>query len=162
MARKPKSVQRFLTLAADQAAKTSRRGDGGPFGAVVTTQSGRLLSIASNSVLKSADPTCHAEINAIRLACRKIRSPFLNGCVVYSTTEPCPMCFSALHWARARLVVYATTIGDVQKLGFNELSISNTKMKALGKSPLKIVRVRNGACEDLLRKWSSVADRQTY
>lgn len=152
----------FLDRAAQAAKRSSLRGVGGPFGAVIVDGQGRVLAVASNSVLKSQDPTCHAEINAIRIACKKRRSPFLDNCDVYSTTEPCPMCFAALHWSRARSVIYATTIGDVKKLGFNELSISNRRMKQWGKSPLKILRVSNRACRELLATWKEHGRLKTY
>jgi tRNA(Arg) A34 adenosine deaminase TadA len=155
-------IEKFLTQAALFAVRASGRGEGGPFGALIVHKDGRVLALTANSVLKHKDPTRHAEINAIQKACKILRSPFLQDCDVYSTTEPCPMCFSALHWARAHSVTYATTIGDVQKLGFNELSISNERMKAWGKSPLKIKRVRNRECENLLKTWSANAARQTY
>jgi len=155
-------IDGFLTRAAQVALKTSARGDGGPFGALIVRNDGRVLAVTGNSVLKHNDPTCHAEINAIRIACKVLGSPFLDDCDVYSTTEPCPMCFSALHWARARSIVYATTIGDVKKLGFNELSISNRRMKAWSKSPLKIRRVANRACRNLLRAWKKNRNRKTY
>jgi tRNA(Arg) A34 adenosine deaminase TadA len=159
---KPTQNQRFLNLAARAALHTTQRGIGGPFGAVVVQNDGRVLVTASNSVLKDHDPTRHAEINAIQLACRKLGTAFLTDCDVYSTTEPCPMCFAALHWARVRSVIYATTINDVKKLGFNELSISNAQMKKLGKSRLKVVRVKNAACRDLLTRWSKNPNAKTY
>jgi guanine deaminase len=159
---KQTDAEKFLNLAAALAAKTSARGDGGPFGAAIVHKDGRVLALAANSVLKSQDPTCHAEVNAIRIACKILKSPFLKDCDVYSTTESCPMCFSALHWARAKSVTYATTIGDVKKLGFNELSISNARMKTWGKSPLKVKRVKNRACQALLNGWRSSKKGQTY
>ena len=82
-----------------------KRSAGGPFGAVIVYK-GRALSVAHNTVLKKNDPTCHAEINAIREASRKLKTFDLRHCVIYSTTEPCPMCFAAIHWARIPLVVY--------------------------------------------------------
>jgi tRNA(Arg) A34 adenosine deaminase TadA len=157
-----KEIDSFLTRAARVALKTSARGDGGPFGAVIVHKDGRVLATTSNSVLRHRDPTRHAEMNAIRRAARALNSPFLQDCDVYSTTEPCPMCFAALHWARVRSVTYATTISDVQKLGFNELAISNERMKAWGKSPLKIIRVKNDACRDLLLRWKKNPRRETY
>ncbi len=159
---KKHNAEEFLTQAAELAARTSRRGEGGPFGALIVHKDGRILALTANSVLKHKDPTRHAEINAIQKACKILKSPFLQDCDVYSTTEPCPMCFSALHWSRARSVIYATTIQDVKRLGFNELSISNERMKKWGKSPLKIKRVKNRACEDLLRTWNENKNRQTY
>src|SRR5512146_1463170 len=114
---------RFLALAARKAGRSMRRGHGGPFGAVIV-RNGAILSAAANTVLKQKDPTCHAEINAIRAAAKK-GGPFLTGADIYSTTEPCPMCFAAIHWARLSHLVYGTAIADVAALGFNELTIGN-------------------------------------
>jgi len=151
----------FLSDAAREALKTMRRGHGGPFGAVIA-RGGRVVAVASNTVLKNNDPTCHAEINAIRAAARRLGSPFLTGLDIYSTTEPCPMCFSAIHWARLRNVYYATTIGDVKKLGFNELTISNPKMKKWGRSPVRLHRVANADCRGLLKAWTALPAKKLY
>lgn len=154
-------ADRFLSVAARQAGKTMRRGHGGPFGAVIA-RGDRVVAIASNTVLKDSDATCHAEINAIRAASKRLRSPFLSGLDIYSTTEPCPMCFSAIHWARLKNVFYATTIGDVKRLGFNELTISNPKMKKWGKSPVRLERVANADCRALLAAWMALPKKKLY
>lgn len=155
------AVHRFLARAAAEANRTMRRGHGGPFGAVIA-RGGRVISVASNTVLKSHDPTCHAEVNAIRLAAKKLRSPFLDGLDIYSTTEPCPMCFSAIHWARISRVFYSTTIPDVKKLGFNELTISNPVLKRLGKSPVILRRVPDAACRTLLADYAALPNAIRY
>lgn len=155
------NASRFLSLAARQAERTMRRGDGGPFGAVIA-KGNRLIAVASNSVLKSHDPTCHAEINAIRLAARRLKSPFLTGLDIYSTTEPCPMCFSAIHWARIARVTYSTTIADVKRLGFNELTVSNRRLKSMGKSPVRLERLGNDDCRALLRAYAALPKKKLY
>ena len=154
-------ADRFLSAAARQAARTMRNGHGGPFGAVIA-KGDRIVAVASNTVLKSHDPTCHAEINAIRAAARRFRSPFLSGLSIYSTTEPCPMCFSAIHWARIARVFYATTIADVKRLGFNELTVSNRRLKSMGKSPVRLTRQANADCRALLTAWSALPKKKLY
>jgi tRNA(Arg) A34 adenosine deaminase TadA len=121
-----------------------------------------VLAVARNSVLKN-DATAHAEINAIRKACAKLKSFDLSGCVIFSTTEPCPMCFGAIHWARIDRVVFGTSISDVKKRGFNELCISNRKIKSLGKLKVKIhpSYLRN-ECLDLLREWDRLPGKKVY
>ena len=116
-----------MKAAIQAAEKGMRKGEGGPFGACIV-KGNKILAAAHNEVLKK-DATCHAEINAIRAASRKIKNFDLSGCEIYTTTEPCPMCFAAIHWARIKRVVYGTRIGDVAKRGFNELSISSGAMK---------------------------------
>lgn len=108
-----------------------------PFGACIVKK-GELISCAHNLVWKKGDITAHAEIIAIRDACKKLKTVNLSGCTIYSTCEPCPMCFSACHWAKISHIIYGTNIADAKKLGFSELIISNRKMKVGGKSPIKI------------------------
>lgn len=136
--------------------------DGGPFGACITLGNS-IISLGRNTVLRDIDPTAHAEINAIHAATQTLKRIDLSDCVIYSTTEPCPMCFSAIHWARIGQIIYGTDINDVKKLGFHELEISNQKMKQLGKSPVNIVPdIEKKACEDLLKFWQRHSNQQTY
>ena len=152
---------KYMRLAIRQARKNIRSLSGGPFGACIVKGDG-VLSVARNMVLVR-DATCHAEINAIRNDSRKIGSFDLSGCVIYSTTEPCPMCFSAIHWAGIELIVYGTTIDDVKKLGFNELVISNDVMKDLGNSKIKIVSgFLKEECASLLKEWDSLEEKIFY
>ena len=125
-----------MSAAIDEAYKNVKKPAGGPFGACIV-KNGRIISSARNTVLKK-DATCHAEINAIRKASRITGSYDLSGCEVYSTTEPCPMCFSAIHWAKISTIYYGTTIKDVKKLGFNELSVSNRTLKKISSSSVRL------------------------
>ena len=118
--------------------------------------------MARNEVLKH-DATCHAEINAIRKASEKIKTFDLSGCVIYSTTEPCPMCFSAAHWARISVIIYGTSILDAKKAGFNELNISNIKMKKMGGSSIKVYKdFLREECAELLDQWSKFKNKVLY
>jgi len=109
-----------------------------PFGACIA-RAGALVSCAHNVVWQTTDITAHAEIHAIREACRKLSTIDLSGCVIYSTCEPCPMCFSACHWARISKIVYGANIQDALRSGFHELQIPNTRLKELSASPVEIV-----------------------
>jgi guanine deaminase len=152
----------WMRRAIAEARKNVRRADGGPFGACIV-RAGKLLAVARNTVLRDGDPTCHAEVNAIRAAARKRRTFDLSGCEIYSTTEPCPMCFSAIHWARISTVYFGTGIPDVQRRGFNELSIPNHRLKALGKSPMRLRgRFLRLECLELLRAWDAAPQKRTY
>jgi guanine deaminase len=155
------SGRRFMLLAIKEAEKNLRLMTGGPFGACIIRK-GRVLAVARNTVL-AGDPTSHAEINAIRMAARKLKSYDLSGCTLYSTTEPCPMCFSAIHWAKIDCLIYGTGISDVKKRGFNELTVSNRLLKKMGKSPVKIVAgFARAECLGLLRKWDDLPRKITY
>src|SRR5210317_1404953 len=96
----------LMKMAVNEACRGMRAGEGGPFGAVIA-RDGNIIGKGRNTVLKSNDPTAHAEINAIRDACRQVRSPHLSGAVIYSNFEPCPMCLSAIYWADIRTLYYA-------------------------------------------------------
>ena len=108
-----------------------------PFGACIV-KNGKVIACSHNIVWESLDITAHAEINAIRTTCKKLKSVDLSGCTIYSTCEPCPMCFSACHWGRISRIVFGARIKDARDFGFNELSISNLKMKQLGSSKIKV------------------------
>ncbi len=136
--------------------------EGGPFGACLV-RGDEVLAVAHNTVLKDLDPTCHAEIKVIRLAARKLRSYDLSGCEIYSTTEPCPMCFAAIHWARINRLIYGTTIGEVARLGFNEMTIDNGRMRYLGRSPVAIYPgFLAEECRQLLIEWDQIPGRRVY
>ena len=150
-----------MHLALREAARGMRRGQGGPFGACIV-RDGAIAAVASNRVLGSGNPTQHAEVVAIGRAARHLGTHVLKGCTIYSTTEPCPMCFSAIHWAQIDRIVFGTAIADVQRLGFNELSISNRTMKRLGRSPVALHRASQPECAGLLRAWAGLATKKTY
>ncbi len=133
-----------------------------PFGACIA-RSGEVVSCTHNVVWQSTDITAHAEVHAIREACRKLETIDLSGCVIYSTCEPCPMCFSACHWARVAKIVYGANIRDAQQSGFHELTIPNKRMKELGGSPVEIVGdfLRDEAVE-LFHFFDQQPDKRTY
>lgn len=153
--------KKFMLLAIKEARKNLKNIQGGPFGACIVKK-GRVIAVARNTVLKN-DATCHAEINAIKIVSKKLQTFDLSGCEIYSTTEPCPMCFAAIHWSRISQVYYGTKIADVKKLGFNELTISNARMKKLGHSPVQIFEgIARAECLCLLADWDSVSRKRIY
>jgi len=133
-----------------------------PFGACIV-KDGKIVSCAHNTVWKDTDITAHAEVNAIRQACKKLKTVNLENCVIYSTCEPCPMCFSAIHWAKIDKIIYGATIPDAKKSGFSELKICNADMKELGCSPVKILGgfMREEAL-GLFEEWSKRKDKKVY
>jgi len=153
---------RFMRLALAEAEKNLDTLAGGPFGACIVKH-GEVIALARNTVLAEQDATCHAEINAIRAASRALGQHQLSGCVIYSTTEPCPMCFAAIHWAGIEHIVYGSRISDVQRLGFNELTIGNRQMQRLGHSPVTLQdNFLRRECLALLRKWAALVSKQVY
>ena len=124
-----------------------------PFGACIV-KDGHVVSCVHNVVWKTCDITAHAEIHAIRDACRRTGMIDLSGCAIYSTCEPCPMCFSAIHWAGIRRIVYGADIEDARQAGFRELEISNLQMKEAGHSLIEIVSgVLKRECVELFGEW---------
>lgn len=151
----------FMTKAIDKAKKAIIAGQT-PFGACVV-KDGKIISCEHNHVWKNTDITAHAEIQAIRKACKKLNSVDLSGCIIYSTCEPCPMCFSAIHWSRISKIYYGASIMDAQSAGFNELDISNKKMKKMGNS---MVEIESGLLKDqnvgLFELWKKNSKNKTY
>jgi len=133
-----------------------------PFGACIA-RGGEVVSCEHNVVWQTTDITAHAEIHAIRAACRKLSSIDLSECVIYSTCEPCPMCFSACHWARISQIVYGASIRDAHASGFHELQIANTRLKELGGSQVTITGdfLRDEAIA-LFQLFDQQAGKRTY
>ena len=107
---------------------------GGPFGAVIV-KDGKIIARSANKVTQQNDPTAHAEVATIRLACRKLKTFDLSGCIIYTSCEPCPMCLSAIYWAQIDSVYFANTKQDAARIGFNdqfiydEIALSKDKRK---------------------------------
>lgn len=111
--------QQFLKEALDLARKGMQNGDGGPFGAVIV-RNGEIVGRGNNKVTSTNDPTAHAEVVAIRDACKNLGSFQLDGCVLYTSCEPCPMCLGAIYWARPDRFVYAASRQDAAAGGFDD------------------------------------------
>ncbi|GJQ14482.1 hypothetical protein GpartN1_g6273.t1 [Galdieria partita] len=109
----------FLDCAIDEARKGLLSGDGGPFGAVIVLD-GKVLVQEHNRVLSTNDPTAHAEVVAIRKACQLLKTSQLQGCFLYASCQPCPMCFGAIHWSRIASCRYAATSKDAAQAGFDD------------------------------------------
>jgi tRNA(Arg) A34 adenosine deaminase TadA len=137
MIRAMPSHEDWMRLAIDTCRRGIEAGQS-PFGAVIVRGDDELVVAAHNVVWQTTDITAHAEINAIRQACRKLATIDLSACRIYSTTEPCPMCFAASHWARLSHIYYGAAIADANAAGFSELSISNQQMKQLGGSRIGV------------------------
>ena len=108
-----------MRLAIQLATENVRSGTGGPFGAVVV-RNGELISTGVNRVTADNDPTAHAEVNAIREACRALKSFQLPGCVLYTSCEPCPMCLGAVYWSRLDSIFFGNTCHDAAEIGFDD------------------------------------------
>ncbi|MFQ5675375.1 MAG: nucleoside deaminase, partial [bacterium] len=133
-----------------------------PFGACIV-KNNELVCCVHNVVWATTDITAHAEVHAIREACKALNTIDLAGCTIYSTCEPCPMCFSAIHWANIGRIVYGAGIADAQQADFNELAISNEEMKKIGNSRVEIVAdFLRAECQALFEEWNQSPQKKAY
>jgi len=126
----------FLRLAIAAAREAIAAGQS-PFGSVIV-RAGAVVAAAHNTVWRDVDPTAHAEVNNIRAASRALATIDLSGCTLYTTCEPCPMCLSAIHWAKMDCVIYGASIADAAAAGFSELRVPGRELARMGGSPLAV------------------------
>jgi len=150
----------FLRQAIDLAVENVRR-DGGPFAALVV-KDGVIIANGANQVTRTNDPTAHAEMVAIREACRVLGSFQLSGCDVYSSSEPCPMCLAALYWARAARVIYAATRDDAAAAGFDDGFIYQQMALPSSERSLPILKLDDHRAARPFEEWAAKADRKEY
>lgn len=113
-------MENLIIQAIETAIEGLKKEAGGPFGALVVDENGKIIGKGYNSVTSTNDPTAHAEIVAIRAACKHLNSFQLTGCTIYTSCEPCPMCLSAIYWARAEKIIYACSRKDAANIGFDD------------------------------------------
>lgn len=153
--------EKFMRLALEKAREGIEKGQS-PFGACIV-KDGKVIACEHNVVVANTDITAHAEIHAIRKACKELGTIDLSGCVIYSTCEPCPMCFAACHWARISKIIYGATIEDSKGFGFNELPITNEEMKDNGSSQLEVIgNFMREESISLFEQWAKREDRVIY
>ncbi len=140
---------------------TMRRGQGGPFGAVVVKQ-GRIVGRGCNQVTSTNDPTAHAEIVAIRAACRRLKSFQLDGCELYTSCEPCPMCLSAIYWARLRAVFYGNTRQDAARIFFDDDFIYREVALPIRKRKLVMKPLLRREALAAFQEWEQKPDKTPY
>ncbi len=128
------------------------KGIGGPFGAVIV-KDGKVIAKSANKVAASNDPTAHAEVAAIRLACKKLKTFDLSGAVVYTSCEPCPMCLSAIYWAKIETIYYGNTKQDAASAGFDDEFIYNELDKSMEKRKLPIQQLLRDEALQAFKLW---------
>lgn len=147
-------MQDYLKEAIKRARIGLENKEGGPFGAVIVDKNGRIIGLGNNQVLKTNDPTAHAEIVAIRDASKTINTYDLTGCKIYTTSEPCPMCLSAIIWSNIKEIYFATSRYEVAKVGFRDELIYNY-LEGKNKEILKIEKIENIECNNLLNDYKN-------
>jgi guanine deaminase len=150
-------MRRAIALSAEK----MRAGLGGPFGALVA-RDGTVIATGCNEVTSANDPTAHAEIMAIRAACRTLGSFSLAGCELYTSCEPCPMCLGAIYWARLDRVYYGNTRADAAAIGFDDARIYRELAAAIADRAVPLVRLAPEEARRVFEEWSEKPDKICY
>lgn len=134
---------------------------GGPFGAVIV-KNGKIIAEGYNQVTSQNDPTAHAEVIAIRRACEKLGSFQLEGCVIYTSCEPCPMCLGAIYWARPQKVFYALHREDAAKIGFDDQYIYDELGKTMDMRQINFQNISRDEALPVFEAWSQKEGKTDY
>jgi guanine deaminase len=151
----------FLKLAIKEALEGMRAGAGGPFGALIVKDD-KIIGKGHNTVLKSHDPTAHAEVNAIRNACNTLEDHHLTGAVIYTNFEPCPMCLSALYWANIRKLYYCAGRDVAEKIGFMDSHLYGEVSRPMEEREMVSFKILLREMDRLLEEWNDMEGRILY
>ncbi|SFQ25804.1 tRNA(Arg) A34 adenosine deaminase TadA [Pseudarcicella hirudinis] len=141
--------------------KGSSEGKGGPFGAVIV-KDGKIVGQGHNNVLNSNDPTAHAEIVAIRDACKNLGTFQLSDCELYTSCEPCPMCLGAIYWARPKKVYYANTREDAAEIGFDDAFIYDEIPLPISERKIQMIPLGREEAQKAFKFWVEKQDKTLY
>ncbi len=153
-------IQHYMDLAAADALEGMKNGDGGPFGALIC-RGETVISLGHNSVFLLSDPTAHAEIVAIRKASQQLKRLFLDDCCLITTCEPCPMCLSAIFWARIPRVYYSCTRRDAAEIGFIDDHIY-CALQSGSSGDIRMQRIASPQCSALFSTWQQAQYKKPY
>jgi guanine deaminase len=149
-----KRHEKFMRMAISLSKQNVEESKGGPFGAVIV-KDGKVIAKSANMVTTSNDPTAHAEISTIRLACKKLKSFDLSGCTIYTSCEPCPMCLGAIYWAHIDVIYYANTKKDAAVIGFNDQFIYDEIDLPMEKRKLPVVQLLREEAMEAFKMWGN-------
>jgi len=153
--------QSFLERAIEIGGHAMRRGTGGPFGAVIA-RGDECIAEGSNQVTRALDPTAHAEIVAIREACRKLGRHSLSGCQLYASCEPCPMCLGATYWARVDALYFAASREDAQAIGFDDARFYEELRRGTGERTLHTRQALREQARAMMEPWLTIDPGRRY
>ncbi len=153
--------KKFMRRAIAKAEEGMNKNAGGPFGCVIVKDD-EIIAEAHNCVTSANDPTAHAEIVAIRKACERLNTFQLDDCTVYTSCEPCPMCFGAIYWARPKQVYYALTKQDAASIDFDDQFIYDELEKKVADRDLEFTGLLRNEALPLFEKWSKKSDKKAY
>ncbi len=153
--------EKFMREAIRLSREKSRENHGGPFGAVVVRQ-GKIIGRGWNRVTSQNDPTAHAEINAIRAACKQLKTFRLNDCELYTSCEPCPMCLAAIYWARFKKVYYANTRRDAAQIKFDDALIYGEVARPIARRKIPMKQMLRPEALQAFAEWNVKPDKIRY
>jgi tRNA(Arg) A34 adenosine deaminase TadA len=153
--------EKYINRAIELSTLGMDSGAGGPFGCVIV-KNGQIIAEAFNEVIKNNDPTAHAEIQAIRTACKNLKTYQLNDCYVYCSCEPCPMCLGALYWARPKHIFFANTRKDAAEAGFDDDFIYKEILIEPHKRKIPLTQIQTASAIIPLKKWSLLTNKKLY
>ena len=151
----------FMARAIRLSLENVRSGRGGPFGAVVVNK-GAIIGEGANQVTSTNDPTAHAEVLAIREACKRLGSFSLEGCEVYASCEPCPMCLGAIYWARVARIYFANAAEDASKIGFEDSVIYREIAQPHSQRKIPMLQLMRNEALAVFRAWEAKPNKITY
>jgi len=151
----------FMRRAIEISREKMEAGEGGPFGAVIV-HDGRIVAEGWNRVTGRNDPTAHAEVEAIRDACRALGTFKLDECEIYTSCEPCPMCLSAIYWARLRRMYYANTRDEAAAIGFDDETLYREVARPIEEQSLPSERLLGEEALEAFRAWQAKPDKVPY
>lgn len=161
MKNEQKQHEKYMRMAISLSKQNVEECKGGPFGAVIV-KDGKLIAKSANMVTTSNDPTAHAEIATIRLACKQLKSFDLSGCVIYTSCEPCPMCLGAIYWAHIDVIYYANTKKDAADVGFNDQFIYDEMDLPIDKRKLPMIQVLRDEAMEAFEQWNNSSIKIHY
>lgn len=153
--------EKFMRRAIELAQSGMNQGAGGPFGAVIV-RGGAIVGEGFNRVTSTNDPTAHAEVVAIRAACAQLNSFQLDGCTVYTSCEPCPMCLGAIYWARPARIFYACTREDAANIQFDDQFIYAEIEKPIDERQIETINFLRGEGLKVFENWANKSDKTEY
>jgi guanine deaminase len=153
--------EEFMTEAIRMALENIKSGNGGPFGAKVV-KDGKISGRGANKVAAANDPTAHAEVNAIRDACKNLGDFQLTSCTIYSSCEPCPMCLGAIYWARPEHVYFAATKSDAAFAGFDDTFIYTEIQKEIDVRHIPFRQIMREKANAVFEEWRNKQDKIEY
>ena len=154
--------QKYISEAIALARSGMNANDGGPFGAVIVNKEGEVIGRGNNKVTSTNDPTAHAEVVAIRDACKNIENFQLDGCTIYTSCEPCPMCLGAIYWARPARIVYGCSREDAADIGFDDNHIYKEISLPISEREIPTSQVSRDEAFTVFQDWQTKMDKLEY